>query len=124
MKTIRYILAVCFALVVAHSNAQDATNMTDRGAASQNLAVNPTRLLGLCEGQRGAYWCDGFLAAALASMGIKPNDECLPHVEVYRFIHEDVWVLTREWLVAQPARNEVTLYEAIENALNEHECDL
>lgn len=123
MKIVKFSLVICFAFLLEHGNAQDATNMTDRGAASQNLPVSPTRLLGLCEEQRGAYWCDGFLAAALASLGVDPNSNCLPSVEVYRFIHEGVWVLTRDWLRAQSSENEVTLFEAVESALNERGCE-
>ena len=120
----KYRLVICSVLFAALGNTHGATEITDRGAAAQNIPVTPERLLVLCEGDRGAYWCDGFLSAAIVSLGIDSRNECLPKVEVNRFIHEGAWTLTLNWLIAQPSETEVTLFEAVKNALSERGCDI
>lgn len=117
MKTNFSILVLL--LFSSNTFAQDSSNITDRGAAAQNLLVTPERLVHLCEGQTGAYWCDGFFSAMLASLGISPTAECLPPVDVNNFIHEGAWSLTKKWLSEQPTDLKITRYVAVINGLTE-----
>ncbi len=50
---------------------------------------------------------------------------CHPSVDAGSFIYEGVWNVTWDWLFRQPPDSEITLKEAIIDALNELEgCDL